>query len=95
MVKESFSSREGNEVHYSDTIDEMISLSDRFGITLTFSSLTKNEYLDIVKQIAADCCVEINDKLLTSAYSFTMQKGIMTPRIARQFIVDYIANTSV
>ena len=55
----------------------------------------KKEYLDIVEQIAIDCCVEVNDKLLLDAYSFTMQKGIMTPRIARQFLVGYIANTSV
>ena len=92
LVKESFSAREGNEVHYNDTIDEMVSLSDRFGIILTFSSLIKNEYLDIVKQIASDCCVEINENLLQQACTFSMQKGIMTPRIARQFITDYIAN---
>lgn len=92
LVKESFSSREGNEVHFNDTIDEMVSLSDRFGIMLTFSSLTKNEYLDIVQQIANDCCVDVTDELLKEAYSFTIQKGIMTPRIARQFITDYIAN---
>ena len=92
LVKESFSAREGNEVHYNDTIDEMVSLSDRFGIILTFSSLIKNEYLDIVKQIASDCCVEVNENLLQQACTFSMQKGIMTPRIARQFITDYIAN---
>lgn len=92
LVKESFTSREGNEVHFNDTIDEMVSLSDRFGIMLTFSSLTKNEYIDIVRQIANDCCVDVTDELLKEAYSFTIQKGIMTPRIARQFITDYIAN---
>lgn len=92
LVKESFSAREGNEVHYNDTIDEMVSLSDRFGIILTFSSLIKSEYLDIVKQIASDCCVEVNENLLQQACTFSMQKGIMTPRIARQFIIDYIAN---
>ena len=92
LVKESFSAREGNEIHYNDTIDEMVSLSDRFGITLTFSSLTKNEYLDIVKQIANDSCVEVNDELLKQACTFSMQKGIMTPRIARQFVNDFIAN---
>lgn len=92
LVKESFSSREGSEIHYNDTIDEMVSLSDRFGITLTFSSLTKNEYLDIVKQIANDCCVEVNDEFLKQACAFSIQKGIMTPRIARQFVNDFIAN---
>ena len=91
LVKESFSSREGNEIHYNDTIDEMVSLSDRFGIMLTFSSLTKNEYLDIVKQIAGDCCVQISDDLYKQAEEFSMLKGIRTPRIARQFITDYIS----
>ena len=91
LVKESFSAREGNEVHYNDTIDETVSLSDRFGIMLTFSSLTKNEYLDIAHQIANDCCVEVNEKFDRDAMMFSMQKGIMTPRIARQFINYYIS----
>jgi predicted AAA+ superfamily ATPase len=95
LVKESFSAREGNEVHYNDTIDETVSLSDRFGIMLTFSSLTKNEYLDISHQIANDCGVEINDKFDNEAMKFSMQKGIMTPRIARQFINYYISNYEV
>lgn len=92
LVKESFSSREGNEIHYNDTIDEMVSLSDRFGIMLTFSLLTKKEYLDIVEQIAIDCCVEVNDNLYKKAEEFAALKSIRTPRVARQFIIDYIAN---
>ena len=95
LVKESFSAREGNEIHYNDTIDETVSLSDRFGIMLTFSSLTKNEYLDIAHQIANDCCVKVNDKFDNEAMIFSMQKGIMTPRIARQFINYYISNYEV
>ena len=93
LVKESFSSREGNEVHCNDTIDETVSLSDRFGIMLTFSLLNKNEYLDIVSKIASDCCIEINDNLLKKAEEFAALKAIRTPRVARQFIVDYMANT--
>ena len=91
LVKESFSSREGNEIHYNDTIDETVSLSDRFGIMLTFSLLNKNEYLDIVKKIANDCCVEVNENLMKKAEEFSALKGIRTPRVARQFITDYIA----
>ncbi len=91
LVKESFSSREGNEVHCNDTIDELVSLSDRFGITLTFSLLNKIEYFDIVKKIASDCCIEINDTLLAEAERFSLLKGIRTPRVARQFINDYIS----
>ena len=91
FIKETFSGREGNEVHCNDTIDEAVSLSDRFGIVLTFSSLTKNEYIDIVNKIAIDKSIEIDENLNKSALMFSMQKGIMTPRIARQFINDYIS----
>lgn len=92
LVKESFSSRTGNEVHCNDTIDETVSLSDRFGIILTFSLLTKPEYLDIVAKIAKDCCVTVNDSLYKKAEEFAALKSIRTPRTARQFITDYIAN---
>lgn len=92
LVKESFSSREGSEVHYNDTMDEMTSLSDRFGIMLTFSLLTKQEYLDIVEKIAADCCIPVSDELFKKAEAFAALKSIRTPRTARQFITDYIAS---
>lgn len=92
LVKETFSAREGNEIHYNDTIDEMVSLSDRFGIMLTFSLLTKDEYLDIVSKIANDCCIFVNDELNKKALEFALLKGIRTPRVARQFITDFIAN---
>ncbi len=92
LVKESFSAREGNEVHYNDTIDEMVSLSDRFGIMLTFSLLTKSEYLDIVTKLAADCCIAINDDLLKQAEEFCALKGIRTPRVARQFITNFLTS---
>ena len=92
LVKESFSSREGNEVHCNDTIDETVSLSDRFGIMLTFSLLTKTEYLDIVEKIAKDCCITVDDNLFKKAEEFAALKAIRTPRVARQFIVDYMTN---
>ena len=92
LVKETFTSRVGNEIHYNDTIDELTSLSDRFGIMLTFSLLTKKEYLDIVEQIAIDCCVEVNDDLFKKAEEFAALKSIRTPRVARQFIVDQFTN---
>lgn len=92
LIKETFGSRAGDEIHCNDTIDEAVSLSDRFGIVLTFSSLNKREYIEIVSKIAADYGMEINDEFLKSALTFTMQKGIMTPRIAKQFINDYSAN---
>ena len=36
LVKETFSDREGDEVHRGDTMQELVSLSERFGLTITF-----------------------------------------------------------
>lgn len=89
LIKENFSSREGDEVHLNDTIDETASLSDRFGIVLAFSLLTKNEYLDIVKKIAEDYGINADSSMLQKAEQFAALKGIRTPRTARQFIACF------
>jgi len=95
LVKENFSSREGGEIHLNDTIDETVSLSDRFGIVLSFSLLTKNEYLDIVKKIADDYGINADSAMLQKAEQFAALKGIRTPRTARQFIACFNAGADI
>ena len=94
LIKESFSSREGDEVHLNDTMDEAASLSDRFGITITFSSPDKKDYLEIVQMLADEMKLEYDkDKLFKEAEAFALLKGNRTPRIARQFLVDFAIET--
>ena len=91
LIKETFTSREGSEIHMNDTMDEAASLSDRFGITITFSSPDKKDYLQIVKQIADDEKIDYDeDKLFKEAEAFALLKGNRAPRIARQFLIDYM-----
>lgn len=90
LVKETFSSREGNEVHLNDTMDEAASLSDRFGITITFSSPDKNKYLEIVKQIKDEMNIKADEEtLFKEAEAFAILKGTRCPRVARQFLYDF------
>ena len=91
MIKESFSSRQGDEVHLNDTMDEAASLSDRFGLTITFSSPDKKNYLEIVKILAEEMNLNFNiQELHKEAEAFALLKGNRTPRVARQFLVDYL-----
>ena len=85
IVKESFSDRD-NSVHVNDSLQEQLSLSDRFGITVLFSSTGKNEYLEIVKSLAADEKLDADEKLLALAERWALSKGGRSPRRARQFI---------
>ena len=85
IVKENFSDRD-NSVHVNDSLQEQLSLSDRFGITVLFSSTGKTQYLDIVKSLAADESLECDDGLLALAERWALTKGGRSPRRARQFI---------
>ena len=89
IVKENFSDRD-NSVHARDTMEEQLSLSDRFGLTVCFSSTGKKEYLSIIRQLAADDKIEMDDERLCAlAERWALVKGGRSPRRARQFI-DYL-----
>ena len=53
LIKENFSDRE-NDVNKGDTMQEQLSLSARFGLTITFLNPDIKEYLDIVEKLACD-----------------------------------------
>lgn len=87
MVKERFSDREGDDVHRNDTMQEIISLSDRFGIRVSFSKPDKATYLDIVHKLADDADIEMDqDELDLLAERFATRRGGRSARGARQFV---------
>ncbi|MGN0818522.1 MAG: ATP-binding protein [Candidatus Coproplasma sp.] len=86
IVKESFSDRE-NSVHPSDSMSEQLSLSERFGLTIMFSTTDKEKYLSIVTQLAADRGLNADtDKLKSLAERWALIKGGRSPRRAKQFV---------
>lgn len=89
LIKESFSDRE-NDINRNDIMQEQLSLSDRFGLSITFINPDKKNYLDIVDKIAADRGLNVNrDKLFLVAEQWASKKGGRSPRCAKQFI-DFV-----
>lgn len=87
LVKESFSDREGDDIHRNDTMQEIISLSDRFGIQLTFFRPDKKTYLHIVKKLADYYGITMPEaELEAEAERFTLSRGNRSARAAKQFI---------
>ena len=87
MVKETFSDRQGDEVHISDTLQEIISLSARFGLTVTFSRPEKEQYCEIVLKLADQYEIaEDPAELLRRAEAYAIRSGGRNPRVAKQFI---------
>ncbi len=87
IIKETFSDRQGDEVHLNDTMQELVSLSERFGMHINFSKPNKETYLNIVKHIANENSVSMSDDELTlKAERFALERGGRSARIAKQFV---------
>lgn len=74
----------GHELHLADAIEEKLSLSDRFGLWLSFYAIDQNHYLMIVDYLFADYEGD-REVLHREAIRFAMQRGMRSGRIARQF----------
>ncbi|HVJ47835.1 ATP-binding protein [Desulfitobacterium sp.] len=91
LIRENFSERQGDEVNVRDTLDEKLSLADRFGITITFPSPDQEEYLRIVEELAAQEGLTLEKaQLRQQALRWVMMHNARSGRTARQFI-DYLA----
>ncbi len=87
MIKENFADRRGNELHENDTIQELISLSERFGLTVSFMKPGRDEYLEIVKGLAAQHRLSMpEDRLILEAEQFALHHSGRSARTAKQFI---------
>ena len=88
IVKESFSDRTAmDDVHINDTMQELMSLSDRFGETVYFQKPNKQLYLQIVTDLARKAGLDVPENELTEkAEAYALRKGSRSARAAEQFI---------
>ena len=86
LVKETFSSREGDEIHRRDAMEELMSLSERFGLTVLFSKPNRELYMQIVSALVKANGIVMDEKeLALKAEAFALAKGGRSARVAGQF----------
>ena len=87
IIKETFGDRVGDDVHRNDTLQENLSLSERFGLVVYYSKPDKKLYLDIVHELANRNGIEIDkNELDVKAEAFALRRGNRSARCAEQFI---------
>ncbi len=87
IIKECFGDREGDDVHRNDTLQETLSLAERFGLVVLFSKPNKTLYLEIVHELAKRFSIEMDKtELDIKAEAFALKKGNRSARCAEQFI---------
>lgn len=91
LVREFFNDRprpsDADEVNAWDTVQEKLSFSDRFGLTLTFEAADQNTYLEIVSHLAAQANINLSQQELEfQALQWATRHNGRSGRTARQFI---------
>lgn len=92
LVKESFKDRDDydEDLHSSDTKQEKMSLSSRFGVNIYFPSPEKKEFNNIVRELAKRYEIAMpEDELILEANKWEISHGGLSGRTASQFI-DYL-----
>lgn len=96
IVKEMFSDREADELHGGDTVQEKLSLADRFGMTITFPYPNQQSYLEIVRGLAARCHIDLgDDELVKQALQWEKNHSGPSGRTARQFADHLVAEAGL
>ncbi|GAP93995.1 ATP-binding protein [Leptolyngbya sp. NIES-2104] len=79
--------RDADEIHNWDTVQEKLSFSDRFGLTLTFEPADQPRYLKIVRHLAEQAQIDLDPKDLEfRALQWATRHNGRSGRTARQFI---------
>ncbi|MCM1158207.1 MAG: ATP-binding protein [Bacteroidales bacterium] len=98
LIKETWNDRndlehgDGGELHRSDTMQEKLSLVNRFGVTISFSRPNQKEYFYIVTELAKkEPAITLSEaELCAEANKWELSHGGISGRTAQQFI-NYLA----
>lgn len=99
LIKESWNDRNDqdntNDRHHSDTVEEKLSLVNRFGVTINYSKPTQKEYFEIVTNLAHRAGVAMTDEeLCAEANKWELAHGGISGRTAQQF-VNHILGSAI
>lgn len=98
LIKETWNDRNdqdnSNDKHHSDTVEEKLSLVNRFGVTISYSKPSQKEYFTIVTELAHKMgCTLSDEELCAEANKWELSHGGISGRTATQF-VNHIMGSS-
>ncbi|MDN7748950.1 ATP-binding protein [Burkholderia gladioli] len=82
---------EHGDMHPGDTVEEKVSLSDRFGLHLHFYGFTEDQYLAAASHWLGTYGIDLrgDDGIRTAALQWALERGARSGRVALQFAKDY------
>jgi predicted AAA+ superfamily ATPase len=91
LVNETWEERKGSDIHVADTQNEKLSLSERFGIRISFYAPGQNDYLRIVEGLLAAEGIAYTPELRAEALKWAGFQNGKSGRTATQFVRSVLA----
>mgnify|MGYP000082297222 CR=1 FL=1 len=89
MARDMIENERSTAINPSESVEEKVSLSDRFGLWLGFHNLAQATYFEICEGYAAHYQLDIaTEELRAQALEWSMTRGARSGRVAWQFIQD-------
>ena len=95
MSKDMIDNERSSAIHTDESIDEKISLSDRFGLWIGFHNISQNQYRNIIKSYCDYYNIQINENDLHQSIQWSLQRGNRNGRTASQFILHLAAERNL
>lgn len=89
LAREMHENEESSAIHGGDSLEESVSLSDRFGLWLGFHACDQETYLAMVESYLSHFRLSIDSQWTQLALEWAKTRGARSGRVAWQFIQDY------
>ena len=95
MPRDMIDNERSSAIHTDESVEEKISLSDRFGLWIGFHKLSQIDYLKIIQTYCEYYNINYDENIKKKAVQWSLQRGNRTGRTAWQFILDTASNQNL
>ena len=87
MPRDMIDNERSSAIHTDESVEEKISLSDRFGLWIGFHNLSQVDYLNIIKNYFSYYNIDYSEEDLNNSIKWSLQRGNRNGRTAWQYII--------
>ena len=95
MPRDMIDNERSSAIHTDESVEEKISLSDRFGLWIGFHNLSQNDFLNIVETYCKFYNINFDNNIKKEAIKWSLQRGNRTGRSAWQYIIKIAAENDL
>jgi predicted AAA+ superfamily ATPase len=95
MPRDMIENERSSAIHTDESVDEKVSLSDRFGLWIGFHNFSQSDYLNIIKTYCRCYKIKYDKNIELKSVQWSLQRGSRTGRTAWQFILQLASDRNL